>query len=321
MCASKVNLVSICVPTYNRPNLIGKLLDSILQQTYQDFEIIITDNSDSLDTQALIQTQYKDARIRYFKNEQNLGMGGNTRRALSLIQGDFFTFTPDDDVWTDAKKLEKQVGFLNENTDINIVYSNAESIDYDGNKLDEFSSAYQSPSGSAFDVLNATELLPGHHTAYFLNILTPVIRSSMLLDIFKQSWSFESEEYFCYYLSASDQKIGFLYDKTVALREAEHYRTAIEDGKVVDWKKRKDLRIRQILGIYTTLTYLYPETKKHLETSQVQNFLAKHLPSSAKVSRSLPLIIKTWAACALHFRKFSIKEMLKLKSLKRKSFG
>ncbi|NCO14679.1 MAG: hypothetical protein COZ36_01725 [Piscirickettsiaceae bacterium CG_4_10_14_3_um_filter_44_349] len=317
---SQSNLVSICVPTYNRPNLIGKLLDSILNQTYQDFEVIITDNSDNLEIQSLIETKYKDPRIRYFKNEQNLGMGGNTRRALSLIQGEYFTFTPDDDLWIDTQKLEKQVGFLQSHQDINIIYSNAESIDYEGDKLAEFGSVYKSQQG-VFDILDSTELLPGHQTEYFLNILTPVIRTSNLLEIFKQSWSFESEEYFCYYLSASEQKIGFLYDKTVALREAEHYRTAIEDGKVVDWKKRKDIRIRQILAIYTTLTYLYPETKKHLETSQVQNFLAKHLLISAKVSRSLPLMLKTWGACALHFRKFSLLDTLKLKSKKRKSFG
>jgi glycosyltransferase involved in cell wall biosynthesis len=314
------NLVSICIPTYNRPNLIGKLLDSILNQTYQDFEVIITDNSDNSLTQSLVQSKYQDARIRYFKNTKNLGMGGNTRRALDLIQGDFFTFTPDDDLWIDLQKLEKQVGFLQANHEINIVYSNASSIDYIGNELADFDSLYKSQRG-VIDILNSTELLPGHQTDYFLNILTAVIRPSMLLEIFKQSWNFESEEYFCYYLSASDQKIGFLYDKTVALREAEHYRTAIEDGKVVDLKKRKDIRIRQILAIYTTLLYLYPETKKHLETSQVQHFLAKHLLSSAKVSRSLPLILKTWGAIALHFRKFSLLDVLKLKQKKRKSFG
>jgi hypothetical protein len=151
--------------------------------------------------------------------------------------------------------------------------------------------------------------------------LTPLIRKNPLLEVFKQSWYFESEEYFCYYLSATEQKLGFLCDTTVALREAEHYRTAVEDGKIVDWKKRKDIRIRQILGIYTTLTYLYPETKKYLETSLVQNYLAKHLLGSAKVTGSLFLLMKTLAACSLHFRKFSLIDTIKLKHKKGKSFG
>ena len=61
--------------------------------------------------------------------------------------------------------------------------------------------------------------------------------------------------------------------------------------------------------------------EKQVETRIFQNFLASHLLSSAKVSRWLPLILKTWRACALHFRKFSSSNVLKLKTKKRNSFG
>jgi len=315
------SLVSICIPTYNRTNLISNLLDSILSQSYTNFEIIITDNSENTDTQLLIEHDYQDPRIRYFKNKQNLGMGGNTRRALSYIRGTYFTFTPDDDVWIDVKKLEKQVQILDMNPDINIVYTNAESIDYEGKILDPFDSIYHSEEGKRFERLCSSELLPGNQTKYFLNILTPLIRVDPLLDVFVQSWYFNSEEYFCFYLSATKQEIGFVYDKTVSLREAEHYRTAIEDGIVVDWGKRKDLRIRQIIAIYTTLTNLFPKTKERLETSQVQNFLARHLISAAKSTGSLSLILKTFAACSLIFRNSSFIGIIKIKKKKGKSFG
>jgi len=317
----KKGLVSICMPTYNRSNLIGELLDSILAQTYTNFEIIITDNSDNLKTKELIENQYKDKRIKYFKNEKNLGMGRNTLRALSYVNGEYFTFTPDDDIWIDKDKLQKQTRFLNEHQDINIVYSNAESIDYNGNRLGEFSSIYQDKENNKSIVLCATELLPGIQTEYFLNILTAVLRTEKLIDIFKESWRFESEEYMCYYIASVDKKIGFIYDKTVALREAEHYRTAVEDGKVVDWKKRKDIRIRQIFNIYNTLTTLHPETKEKLETTLVQNYLCRHLISQAITSKSIPLLVQTIASCYLFFRKFSLKETIKIKSKKRKSFG
>ncbi|MDA9364728.1 glycosyltransferase family 2 protein [Flavobacteriaceae bacterium] len=313
--------VSICLPTFNRPKLIEELLDSIFKQTFQNFEIIITDNSDNLDTQYLISTKFQDNRIRYFKNEKNLGMGGSTRRALSFVQGKFFTFTPDDDIWIDSKKLEKQVNILEENPEINIVYSNAESISQEGKPLLEFGSVYPSSKESFFEIINSIELLPGQQTEYFLNILTPILRTDKLLTVFKQSWYFDSEEFFCYYLSASSQKMGFLYDKTVALREGEHHRTTVENGNIVDWKKRKDIRIRQILSIYSSLIYLYPETKMFLETTKVHNFLAKHLLSSAKASRSIFLFLKTLAACSLYFNKYSLITTLRLKIKKNKSFG
>lgn len=314
-------LVSICIPTYNRPALIGKLLSSILTQTYQNFEIIVTDNSDNLETQLLIQNHFTDPRIRYFKNTTNLGMGGNTQKALSLIKGEFFTFTPDDDLWITQSKLESQVAFLQQNSEIDIIYSNAESIDYDGNVLEPFGSVYDLADNCCIHVLDSTELLPGGNTAYFLNILTPVMRVGPLLDIFVKSWFFESEEFFCYHLAASKQKIGFLVDKTVALREAEHYRTALEDGRIVDWKKRKDIRIRQIIAIYTALTYLYPDTKEALETAKVNNALARHLLIQAKTSRSFKLMITTFCSCLLLFRKFSLIYMIKTKTKTGKSFG
>jgi len=314
-------LVSICVPTYNRSNLIGKLLDSVLAQTYTNFEIIITDNSDNLKTKELIESKYQDERINYFKNDKNLGMGGNTLRTFNYVNGEYLTFTPDDDIWIDKDKLQKQIKFLDEHQDINIVYSNAKSIDYDGNELDKFSSIYENKENKSSVVLSAIELLPGVQTQYFLNILTPVLRTEKLIGVFKESWRFESEEYMCYYIASIDDKIGFIYDKTVALREAEHYRTAVEDGKIVDWKKRKDIRIRQMFNIYNTLTTLHPESKDKLETAQVQNFLARHLIGQAKKSKSINLLLQTIFSCSLFFRKFSLIDTLKLKPKGGKSFG
>lgn len=311
--------VSICVPTYNRANLIGDLLDSILKQTYRNFEIIITDNSNNQETKQLIEAKYSDDRIRYFKNKKNLGMGGNAKKAFSYVTGEYFTFTPDDDIWIDEYKLEKQIDILCEHLDVDIVYSNAKSIDYHGRELDDFSSRYQNESG--WKLISATELLPGNSTDYFLNILTPVLRTESLLEIFKESFSFESEEYLCYFISSTKSNIAFLYDQTVALREAEHYRTALEDGEIVDWKKRKDIRVRQIFNIYNTLTALHPESNTKLRTENVQNFLARHVFSQAKESRSLILMLQTIFACYLFFSKFSFLGMMNVKNRQGKSFG
>ena len=316
MIASKV---SICVPTYNRANLLPDLLDSILRQTYQNFEIIITDNSDSLETQKLVESKYADERILYSKNEKNLGMGGNARNAFSQVSGEYFTFTPDDDIWIDKHKLEQQIDILQKHTDVDIVYSNARSIDYHGQGLDVFASKYQNKNG--YELIPATELLPGNNTEYFLNILTPVLRTESLLPIFKESFAFESEEYLCYFIASTNKKIGFLYDATVALREAEHHRTALEDGKIVDWKKRKDIRIRQMFNIYNTLTTLHPESNEKMGTASVQNFLAKHVLSQAKTSRSPTLMLQTLFSCYLFFRKFSLINAINVKNREGKSFG
>ena len=310
--------ISICVPTYNRPNLIIELLDSIFNQTYQNFEIIITDNSDNLKTKKVIESKYSDSRIRYYKNDVNLGMGGNAVKSFGLVTGEFFTFTPDDDIWIEPLKLEKQIKLLNQHPHVNIVYSNAISIDYSGKRLKDFSTINADPPAN---LLVADELLPGAQTQYFLNILTAVLRTETLLTIFKESFSFESEEYLCYYIAATNSHIGFISKPMVALREAEHYRTALEDGKIVDWKERKDVRIRQVLALYGALTNLHQETKRKLETSMVQNFLGRHILDVAKSSRSPKLLILTLAACYLHFRRFSLISAVNLRSRIGKTFG
>lgn len=296
-----------------------RLLGSIFEQSHENFEIIITDNSDNQETKELIRNAYSDNRISYYKNERNLGMGGNARRAFSYVGGDFFTFTPDDDIWIDKEKLTKQINILKEHPTIDIVYSNAKSIDYSEMPLPEFSSI--SRGEHAYEIISGDELLPGNNTKYFLNILTPVLRTETLLPIFKESFCFESEEYLCYYIAATKSKIAFLFDQTVALREAEHYRTAIEDGNMVDWKKRKDIRIRQIFNIYNTLTALHPECAIKLGTEKVQNFLARHVLTQAKASRSPALQLQTLFSCYLFFRKFSLYKATRLRDRQGKSFG
>lgn len=314
------NKVSICVPTYNRANIISDLLDSILNQTHQDFEIIITDNSDNLDTKKLIESRFIDERIKYQKNERNLGMGGNSKKAFSYVDGEYFTFTADDDIWIDRDKLKKQIEILRTHQEINIVYSNAKSIDYHGNELSEFSSKYHGEL--EYEILSAEELLPGNSTEYFLNILTPLLRTKTLLPIFKESFAFDSEEYLCYFIASTNRHIAFLFAQTVALREAEHYRTAVEDGKIVDWKRRKDIRVRQMFNIYNTLICLHPETKEKLETSKAQNFIGSHVIWQGIKSRSPTLFLQAIFTCHLMFRKFSLFKSLNIKNdNKKKSFG
>ncbi|BBE30219.1 hypothetical protein OSSY52_03600 [Tepiditoga spiralis] len=313
----KKGKVSICITTYNRPKLLRELLESILIQSYQNFEIIITDNSNNTDTKEMVK-KINSNKIKYIKNDRNIGMGKNALKAFSYVDGEFMTFTPDDDLWNDKTKIEKQVKVLNQYKNINIVYSNANSIDYNGNLLDEFTSIYD---GDEFKFLKGEELLPGNETNYFLNILTAMLRSEKLLNIFKESYHYNSEEYLCYYIGATEEEIGFISKKLVSLREAEHYREVEKKGKILDWKKAKDIRIKQILGIFSTLINLHPETCDKLETQKVELFLGKHIIRTAIQSKNIFLILKTIFSVYLFFEEFSLIKAFKLKNNKKKSFG
>nr|WP_292369970.1 glycosyltransferase [Methanoregula sp. UBA64] len=89
-------LVSICIPTYNRAGMIGKAIESALSQTYRNIEVIVVDNDSRDDTPAVVAA-FADERLRYVKNERNLGLFGNCNRCIELATGTYLHILHSDD--------------------------------------------------------------------------------------------------------------------------------------------------------------------------------------------------------------------------------
>jgi glycosyltransferase involved in cell wall biosynthesis len=98
--------VSVVVPTYNRADLLQRAIDSILNQTYSDFELIIVDDASTDNTQAVVD-EYDDPRIKYVEKEQNEGGAAARNTGIQHSCGDFVAFCDSDDEWIETK-LEKQ---------------------------------------------------------------------------------------------------------------------------------------------------------------------------------------------------------------------
>ena len=120
-------LVSICTPTYNRPDLLERAIRSCLAQTFQDFEIIVTDNSTN-ELSAQLISRLNDSLIRYFKNEKNLGPVGNTTRSVSLARGQYIKILMDDDLLK-PQCLEKMVEALEKNPSAGVAMAPMDLID------------------------------------------------------------------------------------------------------------------------------------------------------------------------------------------------
>jgi len=97
--AMHIPRISIGLPVYNGANYLRTALDSILQQDFTDFELIISDNA-STDETALICQEYvnKDKRIRYFRKESNIGAAGNFNRVFTLARSRYFKWATHDDI-------------------------------------------------------------------------------------------------------------------------------------------------------------------------------------------------------------------------------
>ena len=108
-------LVSILLPTYNRLDMLKKALNSAINQTYKDIEILVGDNCSQDGTEAyMLEEAKKDSRIKYHRWEENIGAYNNTARLITKIKGEYFVFLNDDD-WLDLNYVEECVKFINKN--------------------------------------------------------------------------------------------------------------------------------------------------------------------------------------------------------------
>jgi len=128
--------VSIILTTYNKPTFIVDAINSVIEQTFKDWElIIIADPPIDSEVDGFINSCVeKDLRIKYFKNEYKLGFRKCLNHGLKLAQGVYIARIDDDDIW-DSQKLEKQMKFLDENPDYVLIGSGAIFIDENRKEL------------------------------------------------------------------------------------------------------------------------------------------------------------------------------------------
>lgn len=126
-------LVSIITPLYNSEKFIGETIESVLNQTYKNWEMIIV-NDCSKDNGPKIVEEYckKDNRIKLFNNEKNMGVSFTRNKAIDISKGKYIAFLDSDDLWK-KEKLEKQINFM-EKENIILSYTSYEKINEDGSK-------------------------------------------------------------------------------------------------------------------------------------------------------------------------------------------
>ena len=117
--------ISVIVTTYNRPKLLKETLQSILNQTYVDFELIVVDNNSNYDFFKLIES-FNDNRIIAYQNENDGVIAVNRNFGIKKSKGQYIAFCDDDDTWT-FDKLESQLKYL-KNDKFDLVYSNTKLI-------------------------------------------------------------------------------------------------------------------------------------------------------------------------------------------------
>ncbi|PPS41151.1 glycosyltransferase family 2 protein [Chroococcidiopsis sp. TS-821] len=130
--------VSIGMPVYNGEVYLEAALNSLLAQTFEDFEIIISDNGSTDKTEDICRAYAaQDRRIRYYRNEQNLGAGWNFNRVLELSTGEFFRWACHDDVCA-PELLAQCVAVLDAHPEVVLAYPKTIVINEYGQEIEKY---------------------------------------------------------------------------------------------------------------------------------------------------------------------------------------
>ena len=117
-------LISICIPTYNRPKNLINCLNSLLLQKNKKFEVCISDNCSKENIKELIKPYKKKLKIRFNRNKKNLGFALNLLKVSSMAKGEFIWFLGDDDLLI-PNAIEKIVFYIKKNNDCDFFWVNS----------------------------------------------------------------------------------------------------------------------------------------------------------------------------------------------------
>ncbi|PAU81201.1 glycosyl transferase [Halovibrio salipaludis] len=120
MTGSATPRVSVITPTYNRADFIGEAVQSVMDQDYTDFELLIVDDGSTDNTREVLQPWLQDERVHYIQ-QANQGQSHARNRAIEQARGEFICFLDSDNAWVPGK-LSMQVALLDEHPEVDVVY-------------------------------------------------------------------------------------------------------------------------------------------------------------------------------------------------------
>jgi GT2 family glycosyltransferase len=207
----KKNLVSVFIPSYNYARYLGAAIDSIIAQTYQDWELVIVDDASSDDSPAIIERyrrRYPD-RIRSVLLDKNVGQSEASNIGFRMLDGEFIAPLAADDV-ARPERLAEGVAYLRRQPNVAAVFSRVGHIDADGRPVPAIASVFN----QGFDDLR-WRLLEGN----FLCATTPLIRHSALREI-----------------GNANPNLAFVEDYDLWMRLLDRYELARVDDIWVDYR-------------------------------------------------------------------------------------
>jgi glycosyltransferase involved in cell wall biosynthesis len=220
-------LISVIIPVYNAEKTIQVTLESVLQQTFPDFELIII-NDGSTDKTDSILRQYTDPRLSIYTNSRQ-GAAVSRNQGFQHSSGEYIAFLDGDDLWT-VDKLEAQLKALKEHPEATVAYSWTDYIDEAGNKL--YSGSYLAVNGEIYSKLLVRNFLE--------NGSNPMIKRQAFIEVGGFDESLEGGQDWDLYLRLA-AKYKFIAVPQVQI----YYRVSI--GSISSNLSRQEQQVLQVM--------------------------------------------------------------------------
>jgi len=242
------DLISINLTTFNRCELLPRAINGVLEQTYQNWELIIVDDHSQDDTQNILQDyRKKDKRIKVFRHPHNKGNAQARNTALKNSRGKYIAFLDDDDQWVDRNKLKKQIKVFDDSIDprLAIVCTSVNIIDSQSRKTAQLVKA---PSD-----LNK-HILGGNGIIYSPTVLTKRSLMTAVGGFDKSMVRGVDSEFYRTCIIKFNLKVYFLPDITTNIYEH-------KGSRLTPVKTFKSVKISMKTNLYLLSKYFYQYLK------------------------------------------------------------
>ncbi len=255
--------VSICIPCYNNASEVERLLESIYEQDYTDFEINISDDSTNEETAKLVekyQSQYSDKTLRYVHNSKPFGHIINWNVPIRMATGEYIKIMFSDDWFTDKHSLGKFVRMLDENPQADLVFSGSRQVMLDGQNVKGVKHVTKEHALDSYDRYASDEFIAALRLDYrnFFcgnQIGAPsagMYRRGNRLVMFDEESNWASDMFLYFDLLERNQQFVYTKEPLISI--------GVHENQYTETFSEKDMRI------YNDYRYMY--TKYHLQESK-----------------------------------------------------
>lgn len=276
-------LVSVIIPTYNRRHTLDASIESVLVQTYANFEILLIDDGSTDDTSTLVQG-LRDERIRYVRLEHS-GLPSVARNAgIRRARGKYLAFLDSDDLWVEDK-LHKQVCYMESNPELALTYTNLYSFESDPNdcKKSPMLKPEKTLSGYVFYKLYAHQLIPNSTVMVQTNVVSKI-------GLLREDRALKANEDYEYWLRIAYQyPIGYI---DLPLTKYRQHSGGISKAQVEHFQSKLyliDLIDKQFPSVKTELA-----SERQSWLSEVYYGLGRSLLRLDRVAEAKPCFKRAW---------------------------